>query len=291
MQRIRPFAQLMRLHKPIGIWLLAFPALWAVLMAPGEPRWSLLPIMLLGAVLIRSAGCILNDLVDQQLDAQVARTRQRPLASGSVSRRDAWVLLAVLLFDGLLLCAALPLQTVFWAALALPLIAAYPWMKRLTFWPQAFLGLTFNFGALIGWAATGQLIAPVPILLYGACFFWTLGYDTLYAVEDMDDDRKAGIKSTARRIGLKRDLQLFVGSCYALMLVFFYSAALAAGQLSMLVIAAIVLAAFHAAGQVADAGTLRAGSPQAGRLFRSNQWLGLILLLGLILSRAFPYLS
>ena len=290
MQRIVPFLRLMRLDKPIGIWLLFFPAAWGVLLSPASMQWMLIPAMLVGAVLIRSAGCIINDLTDRELDQQVARTRARPLASGSVIRNEALVLLFVLLFDGLLLCLALPTDVLKLALLALPFIAAYPWMKRLTWWPQAFLGLTFNFGALIGWAATGIAIDLVPLLLYAACFFWTLGYDTIYAVQDMDDDARVGIKSSARRVGLGKRLQAFTTGCYGSMLLLFWLAATQAGFTGPWLYGALALAALHAAWQSIQAGMLEAGSTRGGVLFRSNQWLGLILLAGLAVQR-FAYLS
>lgn len=280
----------MRLDKPIGIWLLFFPAAWGVLLAPAPVESVLLGAMLLGAVLIRSAGCIMNDLTDRRLDAQVARTKQRPLASGAISRRDALVLLFVLLFDGLLLCLALPMNVFLLALLALPMIAAYPWMKRITWWPQAFLGLTFNLGAVMGWAATGLAVTLAPLLLYAACFFWTLGYDTIYAVQDMDDDAKVGIKSTARRIGLGGRLRVFTALCYALMLGLFYAAAKQAGIAGPWVLCGLLAAAAHALWQATCAGRLVPGSAQAGALFRSNQWLGLMLLAALIAQR-FSYLS
>ncbi len=289
--KIFPFLQLMRLHKPIGIWLLFFPAALGVLLSPMPVNWSLLPVMLLGAVLIRSAGCIINDLADQELDKHVERTKDRPLASGAVTRTEAKVLLLVLLFDGLILCLVLPLMVLKLACLALPFIAAYPWMKRITWWPQAFLGLTFNFGALIGWAATGLPISETPLLLYVACFFWTLGYDTLYAVEDMQGDRAAGIKSTARRIGTGRRLTAFTAVCYGLMLMLLGLAAAHGGVTGLFLLCALAVAGLHATWQALAAGRLTPGDPRAGVLFRSNQWLGLALLLGLVLQRHFAYLS
>ena len=281
----------MRLDKPIGIWLLFFPAAWAVLLAPAGNPWGLLAVMLLGAVLIRGAGCIVNDLTDRRLDRQVARTRTRPLASGALTRGDALLLLTVLLADGLILCLALPRPALALAVLALPFIAAYPWMKRWSWWPQAFLGLTFNFGALIGWAAAGAAFAPAPLLLYAACFCWTLGYDTLYAVQDMRDDATAGIRSSARRIGLGANLQRFIAACYGAMLLLFGLAAHAAGMLGAAAWLAIALAALHFMWQVRQAGRLKAGDPRAGMLFCSNQWLGLILLAGLLWPHGFAYLS
>lgn len=284
--RLTPYIHLMRLEKPIGIWLLFFPASWGVLLSPVY-RWELLPLMLLGAVVTRSAGCIINDLTDRELDAQVERTRQRPLASGAVSVRQALVLLALLGVVALGIALCLPLTAFLWSLVALPMIATYPWMKRLTWWPQLFLGLTFNLGAIIGWAATGAPLAPATFLLYAACLFWTLGYDTLYAVQDMHDDARVGIKSSARRVGTGPRLPHFVGICYLLMLLCFACALNMAGLLGHPAAAlAIMVSGGLFAKQYQDAARLTPGAWQAGALFRANQWVGLVLLAGLALARA-----
>jgi len=288
MQRLTPYLRLMRMDKPIGIWLLFFPAAWGMLLAPAPLRWDLLAALLLGAVITRAAGCILNDLADRKLDAQVARTRTRPLASGELTLRDAWVLLAVLGVNGLVLAAALPRQVLLLALLAIPLIAAYPFMKRITFWPQAFLGLTFNLGALMGWAATGAALSAPAFLLYAACVCWTLGYDTLYAVQDMADDANAGIKSSARRVGTGRRLQGFVLACYAAMLLLLWTAFSLADPPNGAWLVGLKLAALLLGWQVWRAGALQPGDTQAGRLFRSNQWVGLLVLLGLLWQALFP---
>ena len=283
--RLFSYLQLMRLDKPIGVWLVFFPAAWAVLLSPQPLDLRLLVLMLFGAFLIRAAGCIINDLADAKLDRQVARTRRRPLASGAVTPRGAWILLTLLLLLGLLLCLILPAQVLVLSLIALPLIAAYPWMKRITFWPQAFLGLTFNFGALIGWASTGAPLMPTAFLLYAACIFWTLGYDTLYAVQDMADDARIGIKSSARRIGTGPSLPLFIVVCYGMMLILLGLALSAASFDGMAAWLALLATAAHAAWQVNMARHLEPSDPRGGMLFRSNQWLGLILLGGLLLQR------
>ena len=192
---LHPLLVLMRLDKPIGIWLLFFPAGWAVALAaaPGT-LLPLLAAMLLGSALTRAAGCIMNDLTDRQLDAQVERTRTRPLASGAVSPRQALALLALLLVLALSLALSLPRAVLALALVAVPMIAAYPWMKRLTWWPQLFLGLTFNLSALAGWLATGQPLSAAAFTLYAASILWTLGYDTIYAIQDMADDATVGIR-------------------------------------------------------------------------------------------------
>lgn len=279
---MHPLLQLMRLDKPIGIWLLFFPAGWAVaLMAPQAQLFSLLGIMLAGAVVTRAAGCILNDLTDRRLDAAVARTRHRPLASGRVTVAQAVVLLAMLLGLALLLALQLPPRVFGLSLIALPMIAAYPWMKRLTWWPQAFLGLTFNLGALFGWLATGQSLTLAAFTLYAAGICWTLGYDTIYAVQDMADDARVGIKSTARKLG--PHLPHFVGGCYAAMLMLLYLT-LWLQRADGWALCGVTFAGWHAARQWQQ---LPCTPPEAGRLFRSNQWLGLLVLGGLLLHRFF----
>lgn len=162
---------------------------------------NLLALFFLGSVCMRSAGCIINDLWDRDFDKQVERTKTRPLASGAISPKQALIVLAVLLLFSLWIVMQLPM-IVFWLALgALPLVVAYPLMKRLTWWPQLFLGFTFNYGALMGWAAVRGTIEPDALWLYAAGICWTLIYDTIYAHQDIADDTKIGVKSTARLFG------------------------------------------------------------------------------------------
>lgn len=274
--------RLMRLDKPIGIWLLFFPAAISACMAEhSAPDVHLLILLFIGAVITRSAGCVINDLTDRKLDAQVERTRSRPLASGAIPVRHAFILLFSLGFAALLLVAFLPALVTGLAFLALPLIIIYPWMKRLTWWPQLFLGLTFNFGVLMGWAATGASFTAATALLYGGCIFWTLGYDTIYAMQDMDDDRKAGIKSTALRLG--NQIVRFVAGWYALMLLCLIFAGLVAGT-GPLYLLGIVLVALHVRWQVREVPFAKA-ERSAGMLFRSNQWLGLALFAAIYVDR------
>lgn len=276
------YLQLMRLDKPIGVWLLFFPAAWAVaLAAPPADLCRLLLILFAGSVLTRAAGCIINDLTDRKLDAQVERTRTRPLASGAVTPAQAILLLMLLLAAALALALTLPPAIFQLALVALPMIAAYPWMKRLTWWPQAFLGLTFNLGALFGWLATGQPLSPAAFLLYTAGIFWTLGYDTIYAVQDMEDDANAGIRSSARALGLSR-LRPFTTACYGLMVLLLTLTGLLT-QAGLAYYLGLALAALHAIWQLR---ALPCTPARAGPLFRSNQWLGLLLLLGMLLDRA-----
>ena len=272
----------MRLDKPVGIWLVYFPAAWAVLMAqPGKPNIILLILLLFGAVLARAGGCVINDITDRELDKGVERTKDRPLASGAIPLSHAFVLLAALGLAALGVALQLAHTVIWLALLATPLIATYPWMKRITWWPQAFLGLTFNLGVWIGWAATGAPFTLSTVLLYLGCVCWTLGYDTIYALQDMEDDVRMGIRSTARRMQAR--ILPFVGSCYALFLLCLMFAGFMAGG-GLCFVLGIVAAALQLRwqmGQVPHAQALH----MAGEVFRSNQWLALGIFAALYLDR------
>jgi 4-hydroxybenzoate polyprenyltransferase len=202
-----PYIRLARFDRPIGTWLLLFPCWWSIGMA--WPNWRVGPEVFylfvafgIGALVMRGAGCTYNDIVDRDFDAQVARTKTRPLPSGQVTVIQAVVFLLALLSIGLMVLLSLKTYAIAIGAASLLLVFTYPFMKRVTFWPQLFLGLTFNWGALLGWAAVLGNLATPAIILYAGGIFWTLGYDTIYAHQDRQDDPKAGVKSTARRLGL-----------------------------------------------------------------------------------------
>jgi len=239
----------MRLDKPIGIWLLLWPCWWAVALASGGlPSAKIMLLFALGAALMRPAGCIVNDMADRRLDAKVARTRTRPLASGELSLFQAGTLLAMLLAMALAVAWALGEIVILWAAAALPLVMLYPWMKRITWWPQLFLGLTFNWGALMGWVAVrGQVEWPA-IALYIGGVFWTLGYDTIYAHQDKADDARAGVKSLALRLGAKSRPAIAV--FYGLALVFWAASIPLAGKELGLALLPLAGAAMHLAWQL-----------------------------------------
>lgn len=201
---VHPYLRLARFDRPIGTWLLLLPGWWALALAPPEGGWPDLWLFILfgvGAVLMRGGGCVINDLFDRDFDAQVARTADRPIASGAISVRRALVFLALLFGISLLILLQFNLFAIIIGALSLLLVIPYPLMKRITWWPQAWLGLTFNWGALLGWAAVRGDISVPTLILYAAGFFWTLGYDTIYAHQDKEDDALVGIKSTARLFG------------------------------------------------------------------------------------------
>jgi 4-hydroxybenzoate polyprenyltransferase len=276
-ERLRPFASLMRLDRPIGTWLLYWPCAWSVALAGVWGRWELFVWLLLGAFVMRSAGCVYNDIVDRDLDRAVERTRLRPLASGRVLLQAAWVLAAGLCLVGLIVLLQLPLPAQLIALGSLLLVAAYPFMKRITWWPQAWLGLVFSWGALVGWpAVTGELERPAVLLWLGS-IAWVVGYDTLYAIQDKEDDALVGVKSSARRLG--RWAPLGVGLFYLLALLG-WGAALWSVRPEWLALLPLLPAMLHLLGQAIRA------DPNDGelalRLFRSNRTAGLLVFLAML---------
>ena len=225
---IRPYLQLSRLDRPVGYWLLALPG-WIGLafatlshgFAMTDLKWAAL--ILIGAIAMRGAGCTYNDIVDQDLDRQVDRTALRPLPAGTVTTRQAWFWLFAQCGIGLLVLLCLPRLAQIIALCSIPLVAAYPFMKRITWWPQVWLGLTFNWAVLVAYAAkTGEISLPV-LILYGGLIFWTVGYDTIYACQDIEDDMKIGVKSTARRFGERVKLGVATSYIATVILVSFAS--------------------------------------------------------------------
>ena len=264
---IRPYASLMRIDRPIGTWLLFWPCAWGVALAGGG--WSLFAWFALGAFAMRSAGCVYNDIIDRDLDQQVERTRLRPVASGRVSMRAAWVLTIALCLIGLVVLLTLKPVAQLVALASLALIAAYPFMKRLTWWPQAWLGLVFSWGALVGWsAARGSLDWPA-ILLWMGSVAWVIGYDTLYAIQDIEDDALVGVRSSARRMG--SNVRLGVALFYALALLG-WGAAIWLVRPDPIALVALIPAAIHLANQAWRADP--ADGAGALALFRSNRWCG-----------------
>jgi 4-hydroxybenzoate polyprenyltransferase len=275
--RLRPYASLMRLDRPIGTWLLYWPCAWGVALAGVRGRWELFLWLALGAFAMRSAGCVYNDIVDRELDRKVERTRLRPLASGRASVLSAWILIGILCAIGLLVLLQLNRTAALVALVSLAPVAAYPFMKRITWWPQAWLGLVFSWGALVGWpAVTGSLDWPA-ILLWIGSVFWVIGYDTLYAIQDIEDDALVGVKSSARRLGRKAPLG--IAACYALALLL-WGAAIWMVRPDWVALLTLLPAALHLANQA-----LRA-DPDDGelalRLFRSNRTCGFLLFLAML---------
>lgn len=279
----RPYARLMRLDRPIGLWLLLIPCWWGLALAQiaqggGLPNLWYGLLFLLGALIMRGAGCTLNDLADRDFDAQVARTRSRPIPSGQVSVKAAFAFLILQCLAGLAILLQFNWPTVVLGAASLVLVAIYPFMKRFTYWPQVFLGLAFNWGALVGWSAIHGEIAWPAILLYLGGISWTLAYDTIYAHQDKEDDVLIGVKSTALKLGTASVTWIAGFFILALALI---EASLWLAQAGLLAHMGVAAAALHAAWQIAR---LDIDNPQnCLKLFRSNRDLGLLLLLGLLL--------
>ena len=273
---LRPYASLIRIDRPIGTWLLFWPCAWGVALAGGRALGLYLALAL-GAFVMRSAGCVYNDIVDRDLDRQVERTRLRPLASGRVSLRAAWALTIGLCLVGLVVLLTLKPVAQIVALASLALVAAYPFMKRLTWWPQAWLGLVFSWGALVGWpAAKGSLDWPA-ILLWAGSVAWVIGYDTLYAIQDIEDDAMVGVKSSARRMG--GNVRLGVATFYALALIG-WGAAIWLVFPYWLALVALLPAAIHLAAQAWRADP--ADGEGALALFRSNRWCGALVLAAML---------
>lgn len=273
----RPFASLARLDRPIGWWLLFWPCTYGLGLAGGLPaRWDLALWMLLGAIAMRGAGCVYNDIVDRDLDAQVERTRNRPVASGAVSVTKAWVWLLSLALIGLIVLLQLRGAAQLVALGSLAPVAAYPFMKRITWWPQAWLGLVFSWGALVGWMAVADAALPM-LLVYAGSIFWVIGYDTIYALQDRDDDALIGIRSSARALG--GSVKPGVTAFYALALLL-WGAAIWQVRPQLLALVALLPAALHLMWQVTSLRVEDGGDALAK--FRSNRFAGLLVALAMI---------
>ena len=281
--RARPWMRLARLDRPIGTWLLLLPCWWSLALATAagsQPAWPSLWYILLfgiGASVMRGAGCTWNDITDREFDARVARTATRPIPSGDVTVRGAIVFLVLQMLLGLAILVSFNYFAIAVGAASLLLIFPYPFMKRITWWPQAWLGLTFNWGALVGWAAVAGSLSAAPLLMYVAGFFWTLGYDTIYAHQDKEDDALIGVKSSARRLGgrTRPFLFLFYGVTVLLLGASGWAAAMAWPFYIGLAAATLQLA-----WQAVD---VDIDSPHdCLAKFKSNKWFGLILLAGII---------
>jgi 4-hydroxybenzoate polyprenyltransferase len=265
----RDLAILARFDRPIGWWLLFWPCAWGVWLAGAGWQPGLLAWLLLGAIAMRGAGCVYNDIVDADLDRQVTRTAQRPVASGRVSSRTAWSWLLALCVVGLAVLLQLRWQAQLVAVASLALVAAYPFMKRITWWPQAWLGLVFTWGALVGWIALRGDRLEVAAALYAGAFFWCMGYDTIYALQDREDDALVGIRSSALRLGrhVRSGVAAFYAAAIALWLLAFWL--LRGDPVALL---ALAPAAVHLAWQVATLDPADPDNPLAR--FRSNRIAG-----------------
>ncbi|NRD89860.1 4-hydroxybenzoate octaprenyltransferase [Sphingopyxis sp. BSNA05] len=279
----RPFALLARFDRPIGWWLLFWPCAWGVALAGGAiERWDLLLWLLLGSIAMRGAGCVYNDIVDRDLDRQVERTRSRPLASGGTSLRAAWIWLGILCLIGLTVWFQLNMTAKLVALGSLALVAAYPFMKRITWWPQAWLGLVFSWGALVGWLAIQPQFQWAMLLLYLGAIFWVIGYDTIYALQDREDDSLVGIRSSALRLG--DNVRSGVLAFYLIALAS-WAAAFWLLRPHWLALVALVPAGLHLLWQVTTLNS--SDGDDALDKFRSNRFAGFLIFLAcLVLGQA-----
>jgi 4-hydroxybenzoate polyprenyltransferase len=273
-----PYARLARLDRPIGTWLLLFPGWWGIALA--SPKWPdpvLLLLFAAGAVAMRGAGCTLNDIADRDYDGQVARTRLRPLPSGRVTVRQAVIFMLAQLAIGAAILLSFNRVSIVLGLTVLGLIGTYPFMKRITWWPQLFLGFNFNWGALLGWTAVSGSLGWPPLLLYLGGLFWTLGYDTIYAHQDKEDDARIGVKSSALALG--RRTRPFLFGFYALSVALWGLSGAAAGS-GMVFYVALVASAVQFAWQAARVDIDNPADCLA--TFRSNRVVGWLIFAGII---------
>jgi 4-hydroxybenzoate polyprenyltransferase len=279
---LKPYARLARWDRPIGFWLLFWPCAFALAMAGlHDPAagfdWRALILFVLGAVAMRGAGCTFNDIVDTDIDMKVARTRSRPIPSGQVTKKQALAFLVIQGLVGLAILIQFNWLTIVLGASSLVLVAIYPFMKRITWWPQLFLGLAFSWGALVGWTSqTGALALP-PVLLYAGTILWTIGYDTIYALQDIEDDALIGVRSTARLFGQRAPLM--VALFYAATVVTWTVAAVLAGG-SWVLVTLMIPAAGVLGWQVFTLDPKEAGNPLVR--FKANHWVGLLFTLAML---------
>ena len=286
MNQVKLFIELTRLKKPIGFMLLFWPCAWGLTLAYDfssnlNNYFFYLILFFLGSVLMRSAGCIVNDILDKEFDARVIRTKNRPIASGKVSVKIAIVYAVILCFLALLVLLNFNLFTIILALGSMPLAFTYPLMKRFTYWPQLFLGITFNYGLILGWTATKGQIDLIPIVFYFGAIFWTLGYDTIYGFQDLKDDEIIGLKSTS--IKFKKRPNALLISCYS---IFFVSLIMIANymnfnNLSLVIFIIILIHMFYF--QIRKLNIK--DEEICLKIFKSNNILGLIVFSALIVGK------
>lgn len=279
----QPYVALARIDRPVGIWLLYLPCLMGLFLMRIQtgPAWIDLwwaILFLIGAVAMRGAGCTWNDITDRKIDAEVARTAARPIPSGAISLQNAYLFLAAQLLVGFLVWLCLPADAKWIAILAVPLVIAYPFMKRITWWPQAWLGFTFNWGLLIG-AATAASITGATVIFYLGLVLWTIAYDTIYALQDKEDDALIGVKSTARLFDEKVLTATFMFQLGSTMLLFLGAWFAGAGRIGALLALAFL---GHSVWQMTRLAPDREG--QALGVFKSNVWVGAALVALLFLA-------
>jgi 4-hydroxybenzoate polyprenyl transferase len=286
MQNIKLFIELTRLNRPIGYMLLFWPCLWGLTIAYDfnsqlEKFYFYSLLFLLGSMLMRSAGCIVNDIVDKNFDKKVERTKNRPIASGKVSVKLAIIYSFILCGLAFLVLINFNKFTILMALLSMPLAFTYPLMKRFTYWPQLFLGITFNYGLVLAWISTNNSINLVPIIFYFGAIFWTLGYDTIYGYQDIKDDEIIGVKSTS--IKFKNNPKKFISLCY----IFFFLSLILVGFLmnfKVLYFISLIITFFHLG--FYQIKNLEVLNPNMCLVkFKSNNLLGLIVFINILIGK------
>jgi 4-hydroxybenzoate polyprenyltransferase len=284
MNQIKLFIELIRLKKPIGYMLLFWPCAWGLTLAYDfsnelNDYFFYLFLFFLGAILMRSAGCIVNDILDREFDKKVFRTRNRPIASNKISIFSALIYVFILCFLALLVLLNYNNFTIFLAFASMPLAFTYPLMKRLTYWPQLFLGITFNYGLILGWTSIQEEIDIIPLIFYVGAIFWTLGYDTIYGYQDIKDDEIIGLKSTS--IKFKGKEKKFLLSCYSIMLIFFIAGGYFMKFNDLYYFLILIPLAHLFFFQINN---FRSKDPKnCLKLFKSNNFLGLMILLNFLI--------
>ena len=286
MNQVKLFIDLIRLKKPIGFMLLFWPCAWGLTLAYDfstnlNDYFFYLTLFFLGAVFMRSAGCIVNDILDKEFDKKVFRTKKRPIASEKISVRVALFYIVILCLLALVVLLNFNQFTILLALGSMPLAFTYPLMKRFTYWPQLFLGITFNYGLILGWTAVKGQIDMVPILFYIGAIFWTLGYDTIYGFQDVKDDEIIGLKSTS--IKFKKKPQILLYSCYSIFLLIILTIGyfMSLNKLSLFLYILIFIQMFYF-----QLNKLNTKNPSSClKIFKSNNFLGLLIFLGLIVGK------
>ena len=286
MNQLKLFIDLTRLQRPIGFMLLFWPCAWGLTLAYDFSSnlykyFFYLTLFFLGSVLMRSAGCIVNDILDRKFDAKVFRTKNRPIASGNISVSLAIFYSMLLCFFSLLVLINFNIYTIILALGSMPLAFTYPLMKRYTYWPQLFLGITFNYGLILGWTSIRGEIDIIPILFYLGAIFWTLGYDTIYGFQDIKDDEIIGLKSTS--IKFKRKPKKFLLICYALFMMFFLIGGFAM-KINYVYFLLLFIPFIHLFFYQIKTFNF-SDSLNCLKVFKSNNYFGLIILLILIISK------
>jgi len=286
MEQIKLFIELTRLKKPIGYMLLFWPCAWGLTLAYNfnaelVTYFYFLALFLLGAILMRSAGCIANDIADRKFDKKVFRTKNRPIASGKISISRAIVYSSILCLIALLILVQFNNFTIVLALGSMPLAFTYPLMKRYTYWPQLFLGITFNYGLILGWTSIENSIDIVTIVFYAGAIFWTIGFDTIYGFQDLKDDEIIGLKSTS--IKFKSKPKLFILTCYTVFLISLFIVGLVV-QLNIIYYLCLVVISLNL--YFSQIKNLDVKSPESClKTFKSNNFLGLIVFISLILGK------